>query len=69
MLKIVSCVVFQIVVLNLGLTTYMLMPIMQMDFNSLLVLRAPACIINMAIQLVALTVMSKHITTFRKMLK
>ena len=69
MLKIVSCVVFQIVVLNLGLTTYMLMPIMQMDFNSLLVLRAPACVINMAIQLVVLTVMSKHITTFRKMLK
>ena len=69
MMKIVSCVVFQIVILNLGLTTYMLMPIMQMDFNSLLAFRAPACVINMAIQLVALTVMSKHITTFRKMLK
>ena len=69
MLKIVICVVLQIVVLNLGLTTYMLMPIMQLDFNSLLVIRAPAAVINMALQLIILSVMSKYITTFRKVLK
>ena len=69
MLKIIVCVVLQIVILNLGLTTYMLMPIMQLDFNSLLIIRAPAAVINMAIQLIIISVMSKYITTFRKVLK
>ncbi len=69
MLKIVLCVVLQIIFFNQVITTYMLMPIMNMDFNTLLLLRAPAALINMTIQLIVLAVMSKHITTFRKVLK
>lgn len=69
MLKIMICVIFHIVVLNLGLTTYMLMPIMQMEYYPLLVMRAPAAVINMALQLVVLAVLSKYISSFRKILK
>ena len=69
MLKIMLCVIFQIVVLNMALTTYLLMPIMQMDFNPLFVMRAPAAVINMALQMVIIALLSKYISTFRKILK
>lgn len=69
MLKVVLCVIFQISLLNLGLTTYFLMPVMKMSFDSLLVMRSVSALISMAIQLVALTFMSKYISSFRKTLK
>ncbi len=69
MLKIMMCVIFQIVVLNMGLTTYLLMPIMQMEYSPLFVMRAPAAVINMALQMVIIAVLSKYISTFRKILK
>ncbi len=69
MLKVVLCVIFQIGLLNLGLTTYFLMPLMKMDFSSLLVMRSVSAVISMAIQLIVLTFMSKYISAFRKTLK
>lgn len=69
MLKIMLCVIFQVVVLNMGLTTYLLMPIMQMDYTALFVMRAPAAVINMALQMVIIAVLSKYISTLRKILK
>ena len=69
MIKIITCVVFQIVVLNLGLTTYFLVPLMGMSFDKLLIMRAVSGVINMAIQLVAISVMSKYIIRFKKTLK
>ena len=69
MLKVVICVIFQIVFLNLGLTTYFLTGIMNMSFNNLLVMRSVSALINMAAQLVVLTFMSKYISVFRKTLK
>ena len=68
MLKVVLCVIFQISLLNLGLTTYFLMPVMKMSFDSLLVMRSVSALISMAIQLVALTFMSKYISSFRRTL-
>lgn len=67
--KIVVCVIFQIVVLNLGLTTYFLMPLMNMEFKPLLIMRSVSGVINMAIQLVVLAFMSKYISSFRKVLR
>ncbi|MBE7051750.1 MAG: folate family ECF transporter S component [Ruminococcaceae bacterium] len=69
MLKIIFCVIFQIVFLNLGLTTYLLAPMMNMSFETLLATRAYAGVINMALQLIVISVISKYISSFRKILK
>ena len=69
MIKIIICVIFQITVLNLWMTTKMLTPIMHMSFNNLLVMRAVSGVINMAIQLIVISIMSKYISSFRKTLK
>lgn len=69
LINIVVCVILQITVLNLWLTTKLLMPIMNMNFNALLTMRAVPGLINMAIQLIVISVMSKYISTFRKTLR
>lgn len=69
MLKIVLCVIFQIGILNLCLTSYFLIPLMKMDFKALVVMRSVSALINMASQLVVLTFISKYISSFRKILK
>ncbi|MBQ4528166.1 MAG: folate family ECF transporter S component [Clostridia bacterium] len=69
MFNIIVCVILQITVLNLWLTTNLLTPIMQMSFNNLLVYRSISGVINMAIQLVVISVMTKYISSFRKILK
>lgn len=69
MVKVICCVIFQIAVLNLGLTTYFLVPLMKMSFNNLLVMRSVSGVVSMAIQLVVLAFMSKYISVFRKSLK
>ena len=69
MLKIIACVIFQIVVLNLGATTYFLVPLMGVSFNTLLSMRAISGVVNMAIQLVAISVMSKYVLKFKKTIR
>lgn len=69
MFRIIVCVIFQIVVLNLGVTTYMLVPLMGISFDNLLIMRAVSGVINMALQLVVISVVSKYISSFRKILK
>ncbi len=69
MLKIVLCVIFQIGLLNLCLTSYFLMPLMKMEFKALVVMRSVSALINMASQLVVLAFISKYISSFRKILK
>lgn len=69
MLKLIVCVILQIIVLNLGLTTYFLMPLMKMSFNNLLVMRSVSAVVSMASQLVVLSFISKYIQSFRKALK
>ena len=69
MLKIILCVIFQIGVLNLCLTSYFLMPLMKMSFNNLVIMRSVSALISMAIQLVVLSFISKYIASFRKVLK
>ena len=69
MLKIVLCVIFQIGLLNLCLTSYFLMPLMKMEFKALVVMRSVSALINMASQLVILAFISKYISSFRKILK
>jgi len=69
MMKIVVCVVLQIAVLNLWLTTLFLADVFKMTFENMLIQRAVAGVVNMAIQLVVITVLSKYISLFRKVLK
>ena len=69
MLKIVLCVIFQIGLLNLCLTSYFLMPLMKMEFKALVVMRSVSALINMASQLVIVAFISKYISSFRKILK
>lgn len=69
MIKIVVCVIFQIVVFNLGLTTFFLADVYEMTYETALATRALPGVINMAIQLVIITILSKYISTFRKVLK
>lgn len=69
LIKIVTCVVLQILVLNLYLTTKMLVPLMRTPFNVLVVQRAIPGVINMAIQLVVISVMTKYLPSFRRALK
>ena len=69
MLRIILCVIFHIVVLNLCLTSYLLMPLMKMSFNNLVIMRAVSALVSMAIQLVVLSFISKYISSFRKVLK
>jgi len=69
MFRVIVCVIMQITILNLWLTTHLLVPIMNMNFDALLVMRAISGVINMAIQLVTISVMTKYISSFRKILK
>jgi len=69
MFRVIVCVIMQITILNLWLTTHLLVPIMNMNFDALLVMRAVSGVINMAIQLVTISVMTKYISSFRKILK
>ena len=69
MFRVIVCVIMQITLLNLWLTTHLLVPIMNMNFDALLVMRAISGVINMAIQLVTISVMTKYISSFRKILK
>ena len=69
MFRVIVCVIMQITFLNLWLTTHLLVPIMNMNFDALLVMRAVSGVINMAIQLVTISVMTKYISSFRKILK
>lgn len=69
MIRIVVCVVLQIAALNLGLTTFFLADIFEMSFENMLIQRAIPGVINMGLQLVVITVLSKYISTFRKVLK
>lgn len=68
-LRVIFCVIIQIVVLNLGLTTYFLMPLMNMSFRALLALRAVSALISMVLYLVVLSFMCKYISSFRRILK
>ncbi len=68
-LRVIVCVILQITLLNLCLTTYFLMPIMNMSFNALLVMRSVSALISMAIQLVVLSFLCKYISSFRRILK
>lgn len=69
MFKLICCVILQIIVLNLGMTTYFLVPIMKMSFNNLLIMRSVSAVVSMALQLVILSFISKYIQSFRKVLK
>lgn len=68
-LRVIVCVILQITVLNLCLTTYFLMPVMQMSFDSLLAMRSVSALVSMAMQLVVLSFMCKYISSFRRILK
>ena len=60
-LKIVLCVVFQIVFLNLLLTSYALMPILNIDkIETVITMRALACLINMALQIFVLIILTRY---------
>lgn len=63
------CVILQIAFLNLGLTTYFLMPLMNMNFKNLFITRSVAALVNMSLRLVIVTVMCKYISAFRRILK
>ncbi len=69
MIRIVVCVVLQIAVLNLWLTSFFLADVFEMQFENMLIQRAIPGVINMGLQLVVITVLSKYISTFRKVLK
>lgn len=69
MVKLIVCVILQILILNLGLTTYFLTPLMNMSFENLFVMRSVSALVNMAIQLVVLAFFSKYISSFRRTLK
>jgi len=69
MVKVVVCVIFHILILNMGLTTYFLTPLMKMSFKNLLIMRSVSAVINMAMQLISLTFMSKYILAFRKIIR
>lgn len=68
-LRVIFCTIIQIVFLNLGLTTYFLMPLMNMSFNALVALRAVSALISMVIYLAILSFMCKYISSFRRILK
>ena len=69
MVKIMLCVILQIVVLNLGLTSYFLIPVMNMEYTNLVTMRSVSALVNMAIQLLCLGFISKYISSFKKALK
>ncbi len=67
--KIIVCIIFQTIVLNLCLTSYFLIPLMQMSFKNLVILRSVSALVTMALELVLLTFLSKYISSFRRILK
>ncbi len=68
-LKVIICVIFQIIVLNLGLTSYFLMPIMNISFKALVGMRSVTALITMAAELVLLSFLCRYISSFRRILK
>lgn len=62
----VLCVLFQIIFLNMLLSSYFLMPVMGLNYTAMLALRLPAAIFNLIIQIVGLFLIVKHSEFFRK---
>ena len=68
-LKVVVCVLVQIVFLNLGLTSYFLMGLMNMSFEALVTLRAVSALISLTLQIVVLIFMARYLPSFKRILK
>ena len=68
-LKVIFCVLVQIIFLNLGLTTYFLTGLMNMSFELLLVRRSVSALVSLAIHLVVLVFMAGYMPAFKKIVK
>ena len=68
-LRVVFCVLVQIIFLNLGLTTYFLMGLMNMSFDSLLVLRSVSALITLTLEIVILVFLSSYMPSFKRILR
>ncbi len=68
-LKIIACTALQTIVLTLGLTTYFLMPLMNMSFIPLAAMRSFSVLISMAVQLAALIFFGRYMPYFKKVMK
>lgn len=65
-LKAVLCVIFQIVFIHILLTSYFLMPIMNMSYPAMLATRLPAAALNMLLQLIGVLFVTKYAEPFRR---
>ncbi len=68
-MKVIFTILFHIFILNLGLTSYFLAPILNMTYNAAVILRTPAALLNMVIQFVAIFTLSRYISVLRKTIK
>jgi len=68
-MKIVFVILLHIFVFNLGLTSYFLAPILNMEYRAAIISRTPAALVNMAIQFISLFTLSRYIGVLRKTVK
>lgn len=65
-IRIVLCVLIQTLLLTFALTTYFLMPLMQMSYGALLAMRSVSVLVSMSAQIVVLLFLNKYMSALRK---
>jgi len=68
-LRVVFCTIIHILFLNLGLTSYFLMPILNMSFENVVILRAVSALISFVVNIIVLIFMCRYIPSFKRILK
>ena len=66
-ISVVSCVLFQIVFIHILLTSYFLMPVMQLSYPAMLAMRLPAAAVNCALQIIGVCFVVKYSDAFRRL--
>ncbi len=62
-----GCVIFQIIFLHILLTSYFLMPIMNIGYKALIITRMPAALLNTILQLTGIFFLTKYSCHFKKL--
>lgn len=63
----VSCVIFQIIFIHILLTSYFLMPIMNLSYPAMLAARLPAAGVNIILQIFGVCFVAKYADSFRRL--
>ena len=66
-LSVVLCVLFQIVFIQVLLTSYFLMPIMNLSYPMMIYTRLPAAAVNTMLQIVGVCFVAKYSESFRRL--